>query len=49
MDKNFAKNILSVLTVEERKQFALDLFKNLKPKERQELLEEIKKINEKNI
>lgn len=49
MDKNFAKNILSVLTTEERKQFALDLFKNLKPKERQELLEEIKKINEKNI
>lgn len=49
MDKNFAKNILSVLTVEERKQFALDLFKNLKPKERQEVLEMIKKQDEKNI
>lgn len=45
MDKNFAKNILSVLTVEERKQFVLDLFKNLKPKEKQELLREITKEN----
>lgn len=45
MDKNFAKNILSVLTTEERKQFALDLFKNLKPKEKQELLREITKEN----
>lgn len=43
MDENFAKNILSVLTEEERKQFALDLFKNLKPKEKQELLREITK------
>lgn len=45
MDKNFAKNILSVLTTEERKQFALDLFKNLKPKEKQELLRGITKEN----
>lgn len=49
MDENFAKNILSVLTEEERKQFALDLFKNLKPKEKQELFEVIKILNEKNI
>lgn len=45
MDKNFAKNILSVLTTEEREQFALDLFKNLKLKEKQELLREITKEN----
>lgn len=49
MDKNFAKNILSVLTAEERKQFVLDLFKNLKPKEKQEVFEMIKKQDEKNI